>query len=305
MVTPELSGGESQTLHHTATLAPQIATPQTTSELPPPLEIQSSRDNPILDTGEIVSILESLQLREEAWFSRPGWYQVTYGDGTGEFGHDVFLTHVINEKRECRERLFYFNKQGQVWPYIIRLEDGALGSYNPVWEGKFRRDTVQPASMAVPCDLGNGESIWVGTEEADFLLHDEALHFSQPDNPNLDLEMITQIDRGWIEKISGGDVFVWEREIEYVQPSPSVSGIIVDPQTGAQQTIARRVERVFVDLVTGLQMKTEEDFYLVNGSVIDGSHDIITQYEYWETLPIELAEVYNKMAADLRLVLDK
>ena len=100
-------------------------------------------------------------------------------------------------------------------------------------------------------------------------------------------------------------MYLLGREIEYIPTSPSVGGVIVDPQTGEQQTIARKVKRVFVELVTGLQMKTEEDFYLVNGSFIDGSHDIITQYEYWETLPIELAEVYNKMAADLRLVLDK
>jgi hypothetical protein len=274
-------------------------------ELLPPLEIQSRRDNPILDADEILSILESLQRREDAWFSRPGWYQGTYGDGTGEFGYDVFLTHVIDKKRECREQLFYFLKDSQIWPYIIRLEDGALGMYNPVFGGKFRQDTVQPASMAVPCDLGNGESIWVGTEEADFLLHDEALHFSQPNRSDLDLEKIIQIDRGWVEQTSVGNVFVWERDIEYIQPSPSVSGVIVDQQTGAQQTIARKVDRVFIDLLTGLQMKTESDFYLGNGNMIDGSHETITKYEFWETLPIELAEVYNKMAADLRLVLDK
>ena len=75
LVTPELSSGESQTLRNTATLPPQVATPQITSKLPPPLEIQSSRDNPILDMGEILSVLETLQRREEAWFSRPGWYR--------------------------------------------------------------------------------------------------------------------------------------------------------------------------------------------------------------------------------------
>lgn len=269
------------------------------------LDVQATQDNPLTDPAEILRILESLQQREEAWFSRPGWYQVTVDSGTDEFGNDVYLTHVINDQRECRERLYYFNKQGQIWPYIIRLEDGTTASYNPVFEGKFRQDMVQPASLAVRCDLGNGESIWVGTEEADFILHDEALHFSHLDSSNPYPELVTQIDRGWVEQISSGDAFVWERDFQYSQPSPAVSGVIVDPATGAEQTINRKLERVYVDLLTGLQMKTEADFYLVNGNTIDGSHASLSQYEYWETLPEHLAEVYESMAADLRQILEK
>jgi hypothetical protein len=145
----------------------------------------------------------------------------------------------------------------------------------------------------------------VGTEEADFLLHDEALHFSKIINSGLDEAQVVREYRAWVGKIGAVDVFIWETDVTYNQPSPPVSGVHLDPGTGMQQTIARHVERIYIDLVTGLQLKTETDLYLVNGNMIDGSHGIITGYEYWPVLPEQLAEVYDKMAADVRQALEK
>jgi len=260
--------------------------------------------SPLTDQDRILQVLQTLQLREVEWFSRPGWYQQVHGYDSESFGHMVFLTHVIDSNRACQEQFFYYLKDDQIWPFIIRLEDGAMGMYNPLFEGKLRSDTVQPADQSIPCDLGNGASLWVGNEPGDFILHDETLRFQSRqelmDMPGINLEM-----RAWVETVNDKECFVWETRTTYEHPVSSGSGIYIDPQTNTQEVIAGTDRRIYIEITTGLMLKDEEDLHLLSGKLVDGSDSQPNIYVYYEVLPAEIATAYDQMADDVRKALEE
>lgn len=256
-------------------------------------------DSPLTDRTQILQVLQTLQAREDQWYSRPGWYEQVHGYDSDNFGHMVFLTHVIDSNQACQEQLFYFLKGEEIWPFIIRLADGTMGSYNPLFEGKITSENVQPADQAIPCDLGDGASLWVGNEPADFMLHDETLRFQNQqelaDQPGVNIDMFA-----WLEKMEGVDCFVWETQIRYENPVASGSGVYMDPKTNTVQHISGTDRLIYVAVDTGLMLKDIQNLHLLNGELVDSSKTKPNTYTYFNELPSDLAEVYKNMAEEVQ-----
>lgn len=260
-------------------------------------------DSPLTDRGKILQVLQLLQLRESEWYSRTGWYEQINGYDSKSFGHMVFLTHVIDSNQACQEQLFYYLKGEEIWPFIIRLADGAMGSYSPLFEGKVTAENVQPAEQAIPCDLGDGASLWVGNEPVDFMLHDETLRFQGQqqlaDQPGVNVDMFA-----WTEEVEGVDCFVWETQVRYENPVASGSGVYMDPKTNTLQHISGTDRYIYVALDTGLMLIDHQDLHLLNGELVTGETKP-NIFNYYEELPIELSDVYERMAGDVQTVLDQ
>ena len=179
-----------------------------------------------------------------------------------------------------------------------------MGSYNPLFDGKTSSENVQPADQAIPCDLGDGASLWVGNEPGDFILHDETLRFQSHQELAGQSGVITDM-RAWVETVEGADCFVWETLVTYKNPVSSGSGVYMDPKTNTLEHIAGTTRRIYVEMDTGLMLKDEQDLHLLNGELVDGSDSQPNSYDYFEVLPAEIADVYDKMAEDVQKALEE
>lgn len=266
------------------------------------LEIPYTRGNPLTDVEEIQEILDRLQEQELTWFSRPGWYQFTSHRPSGRdyTRTQSTLVHVINENRECLEQFVYFEHEEKVIPFTIRLDDGALGSIIPALEGRFREDLVHETSPA--CDLGNGVGVEIGTEEDDFILHDEASQFRKASNHQV--PGIEQDYRTWVEGIDGRQTLILVYDITI--GDPALRGTILDPTTRVPYPVARNLRFYYINLDTGLQVRFDEEFYLENDQLINGDGvGLLYSYEYSETMPEELRRPFENAARQLKAMLDK
>lgn len=203
---------------------PGEATPDSLLDLP------YTEDNPLTDPEEILQILDELQERELAWFSRPGWYRFTtdWPLGRDYTRTRYVLTSVISENRDCLEQFAYFEQNGIILPYTIHLDDGSFGSITHAVDGTFQVNNMLLPEEASSCDLGNGNSIGVGTEDGNFILHDEASQFRKASNSVM--EGIQTDFRAWVKEVDGKQtlVLVYDITIE----DPALRGGVMDPTTG-------------------------------------------------------------------------
>ncbi|MDY6846869.1 MAG: hypothetical protein SVP52_07005 [Chloroflexota bacterium] len=271
---------------------------------PAVLEIPYTEAHPLTDADEIQEILDRLQEREVSWFSRPGWYRFTtdYPLGGDYTKMRYALTHVINENRDCREQFSYYEKDGVILPYSIRLDDGSFGLLHHTTDGEFQVVNALPSGEASPCDLGNGYSLALGTTDGNFFLHDEAAQFRK--SSNAIVEGIQTNFRVWVEEYDTKQtlVLVYDVTIEY----PSLRGSVLDPTTGIFSTIVRSIRFHYIELETGLQVRFDEAFYLESGKLVDADGvGLLYSYEYLETIPELIKESYEDVAVELRALLDQ
>ena len=263
----------------------------------PALTISYTEANPLTEPQEILHYLDVLRLRQEAWFSRPGWYLKTvcnYMTPGVEHWMDClhFLAHVVDDARTCREQLVYFVIDGQVKPFEIMLEDSSRAAFT-LPEVAFRV-SPQPPDPAVRCSLENLESVEVWGE---FLLGNEHARLESF------LEEL-RTGGGSLEEGSGatsGSVSAWQAQAgeqnvlvlayeitSFRAPQP----VYMDPTTGQSLLIMRSIRRKQFDLLTGLQISEQEILYLQNGQTLgsDAASGSV-QYVYYESLPADLAQV--------------
>lgn len=268
------------------------------------LEIPYTEENPLTNVEEVQEILDHLQKREVAWFSRPGWYRFTIHSPSGRdyTRTEYILTHVINNDRGCLEQFAYFEQDGKILPYAIHLEDGTFGLISHTVEGTFQVRSTLPAEETPPCDLGNGTSIGFGTADDDFILHDEASQFQKASSHQV--AGIKQDYRAWVERIDGRQTLILVYDGTY--EDPSLRGTILDPTTGVLHQVARNLRFHYIDLETGLQVRFDEEFYLEDGQLVSGDDvGLLYSYEYLETMPEEFEQVFEDVATQLKAMLDK
>lgn len=268
------------------------------------IDLPYTAENPLGDIEEIQTILKALQERELAWFSREGWVLVaretpTYTDFSGI---EYIWTHVVNTELECREQFVYFEYQESILPFVIRLEDGALGYIIPVLEGQFNEENVHEESP--DCDLGNGESIKYNTNDEDFILHDESDRIKKIlEKETIGVEYSFQV---WLEKEAGRDRLVLFCEVNFADTIQR--GVVEDPITGDMIPVAKNLKYSFIDMETGLLIHEVEEFYggddrLITGSHLEQENGIWYSYQFYDMLPEAVSQVYEETVEALEAYL--
>jgi hypothetical protein len=270
----------------------------------PALAISYTEANPLTEPQEISNLLDILLLRQEAWFSRPGWYLKTVCNYSAP-GRDEwmaclhFLAHVVDEAHTCREQLVYFVIDGQVKPFEIMLEDGSRAGFT-LPEVTFRAESPEPPDPAIQCSLENLESVNVWGE---FLLGNERVRLESF------LEEL-RTGGGSLEEGSGatsGSVSAWQAQaggqnvlalVYEIKSFRAPQPVYIDPITGQSLLIMRSTRLKQFDLLTGLQISEQEILYLQNGQTLGGdAASGSVQYVYYEAMPADLAQVYADTAA--------
>lgn len=296
---PTLSAQTAAPVQTPTSIVPQPVTSPGDATPDPLLDLPYTEADPLTDHAEIERILDELQQREVAWFSRPGWYRFTIDWPLGrDYTRTRYvLTHAVDENRDCLEQFVYFERDGIILPASICLADGTFGSITHSMDGTFQVNNMLPAEEAPPCDLASGMSIGPETADSDFILHDEASQFRKASSS--EMEGIQTDFRVWIEKVDGKQtlVLVFDVSIE----DPSLRGGVLDPTTDTFSPSARTLRVSYIDLETGLQVRFDEEHFLENGKRINNDGvGLLYSYEYMETMPDPVEESFNDVAAVLR-----
>ena len=270
----------------------------------PLLDRPYTEDDPLTDPEEILHILDELQRREVAWFSRPGWYRFTreWPSGRDYTRKQYVLTHVLNENRDCLEQFSYFEQDGLILPHLIHPADGSFGLLTQTEEGTFHLSSVLPPEEVPQCDLGNGASIALGADDGDFILHNEAFQFQRYSSSVI--EGIYKDFWAWVEEFNGKQtlVLVYDNIIE----DPTLRGAILNPATGLFVPTARNQRFHYIDLETGLQVRFDEDHYLEDGTLVNSDDvGLLYSYEYLEAMPEVIRESYEVVAEEVQTMLDE
>jgi hypothetical protein len=266
------------------------------------LDLPYTEENPLTAPEEILRILDELQKREDTWFSRAGWYRFTreWPAGRDFTRTQYILTHVINENRDCLEQISYFEQDGLILPHLIHTADGSFGLLTQTEEGIFHLSSVLPPEEVPQCDLGNGSSIAMGTDDGDFILHDEVSQFQQ--DSNAVFEGIRTVFRAWVEEYEEKQTFILVYDITI--EDPELRGGVLDSTTGNLSPVMRNQRFHYIDLETGLQVRFDEEHYLEDGTLVNGDDDgLFYRYEYLETMPEEIRESYEVIAEELQNML--
>ncbi len=292
------------------------ASPEVTSSSPPTqpavensreitptsLGISYTKANPLTDPAEIQQILDQLQEHQLTWFSRPGWLHYTRNTAdVSDFTRiEHFWVHVTDRNLGCGEQFSYFEHEGEILPYTIRLADGVTGSIHPVLGGKFNADFIYETSPV--CTL---KSDWIITfsereDNYDFIIHDEAGRFRT--FINQDVPGIEKHVQAWTEEADGKQTFVIEYEKNYTDPS--MAGMVYDARAGTFNLPARELMWISVDPESGLLVRTQGELYDQNGQQLNiwrsGTNiGVFYFYEFYEELPQPVAQVYDQTAQAL------
>jgi hypothetical protein len=302
--TPEAAA--SQTALPIQALTPKASQPATMHDdaTPDPLlDLPYTEDDPLTDPEEILQILDELQRRELAWFSRPGWVQFTsvWAGARDYSGTQHIWTHITTPDRDCSEQFYYFEHGGEFLPYGIRRSDGVVGYIRPILEGQFQYDTVYETSPS--CDLGDGASLWIGTGAGGFVFHDEASQARaeiQRDIPASQLQV-------WLVDGNGSTQLVLMQESVFSDSTQR--GTVADPETGIMVPVARNLKFKYIELETGLLLRDVEEFYDDDDQLITGSHEddekgLWYAYQFYEMLPEVVSQVYEEAAEALNAYIE-
>ena len=280
---------------------------------PDDLVIPYTENNPLTDPEEILRILDILQGRELAWFSRPGWllFTTNTADASDYTRIENLWVHVIDENLACREQFVYFESERIILPYTIRPEQGIAGrgGINPNDLEHERTVIVTQTYGAGPaCTLKSNwiKTFQVGDDDNNFIIHDEAAHFRTFVNRNT--PGIEGMFRAWVEEIDGEPTLVVE--LETIYENSSLAGGILDPLTGSLNSYAREMQWVYIDLETGLQARTREAYYDENGEQLNiwrsgTNFGVLFHYKFYEELPEPVALAYDQAAQALSVFLQE
>jgi hypothetical protein len=310
--TPTIAPADNQTATPLPSAVPAVEGSTIPTSTPASLEIRYTEQNPLTEPDGILAVLDALRLRQEAWFSHPGWYQkkvCNYLDPGRENWMDClyFLVHVVDEVRTCREQMVYFIIDDQVKPFEVMLEDGSTGSFI-LPDGSFRAGGVHPSDAARQCSLESLESVEVWGES---LLVNERFaletFLGEISTGGGSLEQgsgaIEGGLRAWQEETGGQSIFKLAYDTTaFREPRP----VYADPATGQNQVIERSTQLKTFDLNTGLPLAEQETLYLHNGQVLGADQaGGSLAYAYYEILPADLAQVYAQVAARISSELKK
>lgn len=305
----EVTPIQTPTPAQTAALALPIGTAEETR--PDDLNIPYTENNPLTDPEEILRILDILQGRELAWFSRPGWLQFTTNtaDASDYTRIEHLWVHVTDDNLACREQFVYFESEGIILPYTIRPEQGIAGR-----GGIHPKDLEHERTLIVEQTYGAGpactlKSNWiktfqVGDDDNNFIIHDEAAHFRTFVNRNA--PGIEGRFRAWVEEVEGEPILVVE--LERIFENSSLAGGILDPLTGTLNSYVRELHWDYIDLETGLQRRTRGEYIDENGRSLNtwrsGTNiGVLFHYKFYEVLPEPVALAYDQSVQALRVIL--
>ena len=264
--------------------------------------------NPLTDPVKIQQILDQFQQYQLDWFSNIGWmhYTLITADASDFTRIEHFWVHVTDKNLGCEEQFVYFEHDGEILPYTIRLADGVTGSIQPVTEGKFNADFIHESSPV--CTL---KSDWIVTlsEREDnygFILHDEAGRFRT--FMNQEFPGIEKHVQAWTQEVDGKQTFVIKYEKNYTDPA--MAGMVYDARAGIFNLPAWEVQWVFIDSENGLPVQERVELYDQNGQQLNiwrsGTDiGILYFYEFYESLPEPIAQVYEQSAEKLRIFLQE
>ena len=261
--------------------------------------------NPLTDVIQIKQILNQLQELQLAWFSHEGWlhYIIDTADASDFTRIQHFWIHITDKNLGCAEQFVYFESDGKILPYTIRLENGSAARISPL-DGYLNTEFVYGTTPL--CTL---KSNWIFTfsdngDDFDFILHDEAARFQ--DFISQDLSGVEKLVRVWKEDLDGKQTLVLE--LEKIYTDPSIPSSIYDAQTGTYNLPARTLQWVFIDPENGLLIRERGEFYDQNGQRLNtwrsGTNiGILFFYEFSDELPKPIAQIYNQYAEKLTTIL--
>ncbi|HBO34044.1 MAG TPA: hypothetical protein DD636_04805 [Anaerolineaceae bacterium] len=268
---------------------------------PAGLDNSFTEANPLTDVTQIEQILNQLQEQQLAWFSHEGWlhYTIDTADASDFTRIQHYWIHVTDKNLGCAEQFVYFESEGEILPYTIRLENGSAARISPL-DGNLSTEFVYETTPL--CTL---KSNWIITfndngDDFDFILHDEVARFQ--DFINQDLPGVEKHVRVWKEDLDGKQTLVLELEKMYTDPS--IAGSIYDARTGIYNLPAQSLQWIFIDPENGLPIRERGEFYDQNGQQLNtwrsGTNiGVLFFYEFYDELPQPVAQVYDQTAQAL------
>lgn len=274
---------------------------------PDKLEISYTEDDPLSNTEEILKILDQLEEREFAWFSQTGWlhFSIDSADASDFTRVQHFLIHVTDQNLGCAEQFVYYEYEGKLLPYTIRLKNGSTVGINPS-DGSLYTDFVHLSSPK--CSL---KSNWIVSfsddgDDFDFFLHNESAQFS--DFVNSNLQGVEKKVLAWKEDLDGKPtlVLVFEKNFSY----PSTPGSIYDARTGVFNYYVREKRWFYIEIERGLLIQKRNEYFDKDGQLLNSwrsgtNYGIFYSYEYFENFPQSVAHIYDKAFQDFNILLQK
>ena len=295
----------------------QAATEESAPTVRAPLfsDNEFTEENPLVDPVKIQEILEQLQQYQLDWFSNIGWmhYVLIMADASDFTRTEHFWTYVSDRSLGCREQFVYFEHEGEILPFTLRLEDGKTARIEPL-SGDIKTEFY--FKNAPVCTLN---SMWIVTfreeeSDTDYFIHDRVAQFQkflELDEPGLE-----KYFWAWVEELDGRQVFVIRYEYDYDYAvynytSPSTrAGMLYDPRAGILYVPAKEVLWVYIDLEKGLSVRERGIFYDQNGQELNHSlsgtnNGIQFIYEYYEEMPSSVAQAYEQSIEKLKIFLQE
>ena len=243
---------------------------------------------PLKDGQAILHIMDALYYQQISWLSKTGWKLFRPRDGmNGKWALNRYiLTHSQDSGNSC-EQMTYYRKGEQIMPQEIRLADGKWGLIGWVEKGEYTEGNVQ----GEPCRL---ETIQTAQE-----IQNERDSFRDLLSGRLNGSY-----SAWVEEIEAQRYLVLYQDIQYKFPKPST----MDPDTRKLETEDRSIEWSYFSLEKGALLGSNYEIFLENGKTLGAppveGEKITLVYEFFEQLPADLAQAFEKAVANLNTYLD-
>lgn len=230
--------------------------------------------------------------RRAAWIAKPGWLlQKDTWLGGKDYTHEQYiLVHITGDKGECQEQMVYFYKERAISPWLIRTADGVSGNLYALEKSQgAERSDIRENTL---CSLTNGESLFI---EGEFLLRNET---------EILLKFISDTKNGLIK----GDFKIWMDEfdsrpvivLDYrAENDPINGGVVMNPSTQELVHFTQSDDLRYFDLDSGMLVWLAGRYALENVVIDDGSGGMKYTWQFFTTLPDELAQAYAQAAKEL------
>ena len=257
---------------------------------------------PLKDAETIQQILDQLQQYQLDFFSNVGWlhYTLINSDVSDFTRNEHFWVYIVDSNLGCSEQFVYFEYDGEILPYTIRLQNGSTTRIDPI------SGTLNPEFVFETAPICTLKSNWIITfrseeDDTEFILQDESSRFQtflDQNEPGLEKHY-----KAWIEDIEGKKVFVLEYEYNYIDSS--TTGMIYDPLTGALNLPAQNLQWVYINIENGLPIQKKGVFYDQNGQIMNiwrsgTNNGIQYNYEFHETMPAPVLQAYEQSVNALK-----
>ena len=275
LVTPEMNGADEVTM----------------------LEIPYTKDNPVTDNQEIISILDDFLSRFLSQFSRPGWYYFSRDS------KDCYWVHISDVENENSYDQFLYSRKhdtyapGFIWPFSIVLQDGSWGfsRLSPRFDNyQFNQGGKQ---SEVPLSLDKLD-YYAGSSSFGYIgLMDFVDMLNNPNRIENNVE-ISRTFSGWVEQDGGKDVFVLLIHETYPGKKPQLES--------SRQVIDHTDQYTYFDLQNGGRIYEKYVDFLEGGEIVESELQLNQHLvQYYEVLPEDIQTVYDEAAQKLKGYLEE